>query len=125
MDRIDIHVEVSRIEFEKSTDQWAGEPSTLVREQVETARKLQRKCFEGTHLFTNSNMGLGEIQAFYQIDKTEEGLLKAAIAQFHLSPRAYHRILKSARTIVDLGGSAGIESAHMAEAIQYGSRKQV
>ncbi|MEM7029736.1 MAG: ATP-binding protein [Chloroflexota bacterium] len=125
MDRIDIHVEVPRIEFEKLTDQRAGEPSANVRERVETARKLQRERFEGTHLVTNSDMGPGEIQEFCQVDKTGEGLLKAAMAQFHLSPRAYHRILKLARTIADLGGSEGIESSHLAEAIQYRPRRQV
>ena len=123
MDRIDIHVEVPRIEFEKLTDQRAGELSVTVRKRVETARKLQRERFEGTHLATTSDMGPGEIQEFCQVDKTGEGLLKAAMAQFHLSPRAHHRILKLARTIADLNGSEGIESVHLAEAIQYRPRQ--
>jgi magnesium chelatase family protein len=69
-------------------------------------------------------MGPGEIQEYCPVDATGRGLLKAAMSQLHLSPRAYHRILKLARTIADLAASETIEPPHLAEAIQYRPRRQ-
>ncbi len=125
LDRIDIQVEVPRIEFEKLSDDRAGEPSAVVRERVETARKLQRERFAGTSLHTNTDMGAGDIQKYCPVDAAGRGLLKTAMTQLHLSPRAYHRILKLARTIADLAGSETIEPPYLAEAIQYRPRRQV
>ena len=125
MDRIDIHVDVPRVAFEKLDDDRAGEPSAVIRARVQGAREIQRTRFAGTKLETNTDMGPGDIQKHCIVDKEGPGLLKTAMAQLHLSPRAYHRILKLARTIADLGGSEGIESAHLAEAIQYRPRRQV
>jgi len=125
LDRIDIHVEVPRIKFEKLADDRRGEASAVVRERVEAARALQRKRFAGTPLQTNSDMGPAEIKQFCQVDETGRNLLKSAMNQLHLSPRAYHRILKLARTIADLAGSERIEPPHIAEAIQYRPRRQV
>ena len=124
MDRIDIHVQVPRLEFEKLNDDRAGETSTAIRERVVAARTIQRERFSGTKLQTNTDMGPGEIQQFCPVDEAGRGLLKAAMAQLHLSPRAYHRILKLARTIADLAGAEQIESPHLAEAIQYRPRQQ-
>ena len=125
LDRIDIHVQVPRIEFEKLSDDRAGEPSASVRERVEQARAVQRERFAGTKLQTNTDMGPGEIQKYCPVDDAGRALLKTAMTQLHLSPRAYHRILKLARTIADLAGSEGIESPHLAEAIQYRPRTQI
>ncbi|MCK6627037.1 MAG: YifB family Mg chelatase-like AAA ATPase [Anaerolineae bacterium] len=125
MDRIDIHVEVPRVPFEKLSSQRTGEPSIRVRERVETARVVQRQRFEGTTLQTNADMGPAEIRKFCPIDETSTNLLKAAMQQMQLSARAYHRILKLARTIADLAGSEQIKTAHIAEAIQYRPRLRV
>ena len=125
LDRIDIHVEVPRVKFEKLADDRRGESSAVVRERVEAARAIQRKRFEGVPLQTNSDMGPAEVRLFCQVDETGRNLLKSAMNQLHLSPRAYHRILKLARTIADLAGSERIEPPHIAEAIQYRPRRQV
>jgi magnesium chelatase family protein len=125
LDRIDIHVEVPRVDYEKLSSDRLGEPSAAVRVRVEAARKRQRVRFEGTSLATNADMGPAEIRRFCQVDDAGKALLKAAMQQMHLSARAYHRILKLSRTIADLAGSETIQTAHIAEAIQYRPRRQV
>jgi magnesium chelatase family protein len=125
MDRIDIHVEVPRVPFEKLSSSRTGEPSARVRERVENARALQRDRFKEARLQTNSDMGPAEIRKFCPLDQTGTNLLKAAMQQMQLSARAYHRILKLARTIADLAGSEQIQTAHVAEAIQYRPRLRV
>jgi magnesium chelatase family protein len=125
MDRIDIHVEVPRVPFEKLSSTRTGEPSANVRDRVEHARALQRDRFKEARLQTNSDMGPAEIRKFCQLDQTGTNLLKAAMQQMQLSARAYHRILKLARTIADLAGSEQIQTAHVAEAIQYRPRLRV
>ncbi|RME40738.1 MAG: ATP-binding protein [Caldilineae bacterium] len=125
LDRIDIHIEVPRIPFEKLADHRAGEPSAVIRRRVEAARAVQKARFAGTNLQTNADMGPGEVRRFCRLDETGRNLLKAAMTQMHLSPRAYHRILKLARTIADLAGAESIQPPHLAEAIQYRPRRQV
>lgn len=125
MDRIDIHVEVPAVPFEKLSSQRVGEASARVRERVEAARARQRDRFGGTALQTNADMGPAEIRKFCPLDDTSTNLLKAAMQQMQLSARAYHRILKLARTIADLAGAEHIQTAHLAEAIQYRPRLRV
>lgn len=118
-DRIDIHLQVPRVEYEKLSSDRRGELSERVRERVERARAIQRERFAGTSLSTNADMGPAEIQNYCRLDDAGRSLMKAAVHQLHLSARAYHRILKLARTIADLAGSEQIQPSHLAEAIQY------
>ncbi len=123
LDRIDIHIEVPRIEYEKLSDERPGEPSAAIRARVEAARERQRKRFEGTRLLANADMGPAEVREYCRVGEEGQSLLRAAMKQLHLSARAYHRILKLARTIADLEGSDEIQTVHLAEAIQYRPRQ--
>ena len=123
LDRIDIHVEVPRVEYEKLADERLGEPSASVRERVEVARERQRERFGGSQLAYNANMQPADVRVHCQVDETCKSLLKAAMTQLQLSARAYHRILKLARTIADLACSEEIRPPHLAEAIQYRPRR--
>ena len=124
LDRIDIHVEVPRVEYEKLSDDRLGEPSAAIRGRVIAARERQLRRFDGTSLTCNADMGPAEVRDFCQVDPAGKSLLKAAMQQLQMSARAYHRILKLARTIADLAGSERIETVHLAEAIQYRPRRQ-
>jgi magnesium chelatase family protein len=124
LDRIDIHMKVPRVEYEKLSDDRLGEPSAAIRERVEAARERQRQRFKGTHLLSNADMGPAEVRDFCRVDDAGKSLLRAAMQQLNMSARAYHRILKLARTIVDLAGSEEIQTAHLAEAIQYRPQKR-
>jgi magnesium chelatase family protein len=124
LDRIDIHIEVPRVKYDKLSDDRLGEPSAAIRKRVEAARERQRERFEGTGLLSNADMGPAEVREICQVDDAGKSLLRAAMQQLQMSARAYHRILKLARTIADLAGSEGIETTHLAEAIQYRPRRQ-
>jgi magnesium chelatase family protein len=123
LDRIDIHVEVPRVDFDKLVDDRLGEPSSAVRERVEAARLRQRIRFTETGLTCNADMGPGEVRIYCQLDEAGLGLVRQAMNQLQLSARAYHRVLKLARTIADLGGEEQILLACLAEALQYRPRR--
>jgi magnesium chelatase family protein len=122
LDRIDIHLEVPRVDYEQLTDRRAGEPSATVRARVEAAREVQAARFSGTELRTNADMGPGELQHYVRLDPASDQLMAAAVRQLGLSARAYHRVLKLSRTIADLGGSEDVIAAHVGEALQYRPR---
>lgn len=123
LDRIDIHIEVPRVDYEKLSGDRLGESSETIRKRVQAARDIQRARFstvDSKHpIFCNADMRVGEIRQFCKIQPEGQGLMRAAMSQLNLSARAYHRILKLARTIADLAGSEEIQSAHLAEALQY------
>lgn len=124
LDRIDIHVEVPRVDYEKLADRRDVERSAAIRARVQAARELQARRFSGTKLTCNAEMGPAEVRAFCEVEAGGQSLLKAAMQQLHLSARAFHRILKLARTIADLAGAETIGVNHLAEAIQYRPRIQ-
>ncbi len=121
LDRIDIHIEVPRVDFEKLSDNRRGESSDDIRAQVEAAREMQRQRFSELEngVMTNADMRVAEVRQFCELDEAGQQLVKAAMTQLQLSARAYHRILKLARTIADLAGEESIQSSHLAEALQY------
>ena len=122
LDRIDIHIEVPRVEYEKLTDQREGERSADVRARVQAARERQAARFAGTRIACNADMGPAEVRVHCQVDATAQPLLRAAMQRLQLSARAFHRVLKLARTIADLASAEQIGPPHLAEAIQYRPR---
>jgi len=122
LDRIDIHIEVPRVDYEKLSGDRLGETSEAIRQRVQTARDIQNKRFsngEAKDVVCNADMRIGEVRQFCGLQAEGQSLMRAAMSQMQLSARAYHRILKLARTIADLAGSEDIQSAHLAEALQY------
>ena len=124
LDRIDIHVSVPRVDYDKLSDQRYGESSSVIQARVEAAREIQRQRFhEGgltqAGILCNADMRTADLRQYCALDEACQNLMKAAMAQMHLSARAYHRILKLARTIADLDNSGDIRNTHLAEALQY------
>jgi magnesium chelatase family protein len=119
LDRIDIFVDVPRVDYDKLELPPDGEGSATVRARVESARRFQLRRFAGTRLNSNSEMGPREVWSYCQVEgQTTRGLLRQAMNQLSFSARAYHRVLKVARTIADLDDSARIEASHLGEALQ-------
>jgi magnesium chelatase family protein len=127
LDRIDIHIEVPRVDYEKLSGGRMGETSELIRARVQAARDIQVNRYssirnsnsELSSIVCNADMRMGEIRQFCKLQDEGQSLMRSAMSQLNLSARAYHRILKLARTIADLAGSDEIQSPHLAEALQY------
>ena len=122
LDRIDIHLDVPRIPHEQLADRRPGERSAAIQARVARARAIQTTRFAGMPLLTNADMGPKELGQHAALDETAETLLGSAVRQMGRSARAYHRVLKLARTIADLAAEEGIITAHVAEALQYRPR---
>jgi len=121
LDRIDIHIEVPRVDYEKLS---GNKTSETIRQRVQAARNIQQARFkaldsQSSNIISNADMRIGEIRQFCQLQDEGQSLMRAAMSQLQLSARAYHRILKLSRTIADLAGSNEIQSSHLGEALQY------
>jgi len=122
LDRIDIHIEVVPVPFDKLSDGRFMEPSYVIRERVVAARKIQEKRFNDNHgIHCNAQMTSKMLRKYCEIDAAGQTILKNAMEKLGLSARAYDRILKVSRTIADLDKSDRIQTIHLAEAIQYRS----
>lgn len=121
LDRIDIHIEVPPVDFDKLSDDTRGETSAQIRERVEKARKLQQERLKGTGANCNAQMNAAMTREFCKASDSAMKMLQMAFDRLGLSARAYDKILRVARTIADLDGSEIIEANHIAEAIQYRS----
>jgi len=127
LDRIDIHIEVPRVDYEKLSSSRTSETSGSIRARVQAARNIQQVRFtnpqavaaRSSDIVCNADMRIAEIRKFCQLQDEGQSLMRAAMSQLNLSARAYHRILKLARTIADLAGSEDIQSSHLAESLQY------
>ncbi|MBI9045432.1 MAG: YifB family Mg chelatase-like AAA ATPase [Anaerolineaceae bacterium] len=123
LDRIDIHIEVPRVDFEKLSSDRLGESSETIQFRVDAARQKQRKrFFNHSGAACNADMGISDIRRFCDLDLTGKAILSNALNQMGLSARAYNRVLKLARTIADLAGEKIISTQHLAEALQYRSK---
>lgn len=121
LDRIDIHIQVPRVDYEKLANRETGEPSAAIRDRVQVARDREAERFRSLKngMTCNADMGPREVRQFCILDGESESLIKSAMRQMRLSARAYHRVLKLALTIADLEGVQGIKVHHVAEALQY------
>jgi magnesium chelatase family protein len=121
LDRIDIHLEVPAVEWRDLTATKDAESSENIRGRVSEARQIQLSRLAGTGLYSNAQMGSPQIKKFCQLSDQSMSFLENAVEKLGLSARAYHRILKIARTIADLEKAEDIQTAHVAEAVQYRS----
>jgi len=125
LDRIDIHIQVPRVEYEKLSDARMGEASSIIRKRVESARERQQARFRDSDaskrypIYANADMKNADTRKHCPLDADGQKLMETAMRQMQLTARAYYRILKLARTIADLAGEEKITSIHLAEALQY------
>ena len=122
LDRIDLHIEVPRLSYDKLTSRAGGESSAGIRFRVEAARQTQQERFSQTKTITNGEMDFRQVEAYCKLDEGNNKIMKHAVDSLHLSARAYHRILRVSRTIADLEKSSEIKEAHLLEALQYRPR---
>lgn len=119
LDRIDLHVEVERVDYKKLQSNEKIESSQIIKERVNRARKLQLERYKNENIISNSELSAVQIKKYCKLDEETKMFLENAFNIFGYSARTYSRILKIARTIADLDEKKDIELAHVAEAIQY------
>ncbi len=127
LDRIDSYIEVPRVDYEKLSGDRMGETSEAIRKRVQAVRNIQHQRFASSQpdIIYNAGIRVGEIRQFCKLQEEGQSLMRAAMTQLNLSARAYHRILKLARTIADLAGSEEIQSPHLAEALRASESSKV
>ena len=121
MDRIDIHIEVNHIKYNELEQKGKIETSREIKKRVNQARKIQLERYQQYHVFSNAELTSKLIDQFCKLDVKSKQILEMAFDRLGLSARAYHKILKVARTIADLEACEKIQEKHLAEAIQYRS----
>jgi magnesium chelatase family protein len=122
LDRIDIHLEIPAVVYGDLAGDQSGETSAAIRSRVERARAVQRTRFRDQRgVYANAHMSARDLRRHCRLSEPVESVLRQAVTRLSLSARAYHRVLKIARTIADLAGAAELTTAHVSEAIQYRS----
>lgn len=121
LDRIDIHIEVASVKYKDLESHEEGEKSSVIRERVNRARKIQQERYKGLNIFSNAELSPSMIKKVCKLDEKSKEILKNAFDRLGLSARAHNRILKVARTIADMEESENIKVNHLLEAIQYRS----
>lgn len=121
LDRIDISIEVPQTDYRELKKQEKGETSASIRERIKLARELQYVRYEKENIQFNSQLSAKMLAVYCKLEKEEEKIMEEAYNRLHLSARAYHRILKVARTIADLEGEERINAKHLTEAVCYRS----
>ncbi len=120
LDRIDLHIEAPPVPVQELLNRPAGEPSASIRARVQAARLLQAERFrKEANLYCNAQMGAREVRQYCTLDAASHALLRQAVSRLGLSARAFHRIVKIARTIADLEAAPSLRESHVAEAVQY------
>ena len=125
LDRIDVFVDVPHIDYEKLSEDGAGEGSDTVRARIKAAHDIQIVRFRGTKLRCNADMTPKEVKEFCAVEPAAQSLLRAAMRQLHLTARSFHRVLKLSRTIADLEHGDIIKTHHVAEALQYRHKETI
>ena len=125
LDRIDVFVDVPHIDYEKLSEDGAGEGSDTVRARIKAAHDIQIVRFRGTKLRCNADMTPKEVKEFCTVEPAAQSLLRAAMRQLHLTARSFHRVLKLSRTIADLEQGDIIKTHHVAEALQYRHKETI
>ncbi|MBC8100079.1 MAG: ATP-binding protein [Armatimonadetes bacterium] len=124
LDRIELHLDVPRVDYDKLMSNTRGESSATVQQRVEAARARQRARFANLNgILTNSDMRVAEVQKYCVMRPDAQQLMELSVKRMQLSARAYHRVLKLSRTIADLADSELIEAQQVAEALQYRPRQ--
>lgn len=125
MDRIDLHTTVPNLTYEKLETGPEGESSAKARERVTAARKIQVERLKGEKILKNSEMGVRHVKRYAVPAEDARRVLSLSVERHSLSARGYHRVLKVARTIADLGNSPEIRSKHVLEALQYRPKREI
>jgi len=124
MDRMDLCAEAPKVEYEKLRGRGEAEESSVIRERVCHAREIQKNRYREEKFLVNAHLGVKELEKYCVLGKEEDDLMRKAFAQYHLTARTYHKVLKTARTIADLATEERIRANHLREALSYRAMDQ-